>query len=81
MQEEKTYTKALPCLKKLFQKKVQGMIGDKKGKEAAAIWKDQRGILNNHIDETLDKADVEFSSGYTAKMGTLAKCGQSGQRR
>ena len=48
------------------------MIGDKKGKEVAFIWKDQRGILNKHIDERLDKAGIEFrthrQNGDTSQM-------------
>ena len=36
------------------------MVGDKKGKEAANIWKEQKKLLHEHIESQLDKADNEF---------------------
>ena len=58
--EQRTYAKALPSLKKLFSKKTKELIGDKKGKEAAAIWKEQKGLLHKCIDENLDNIEHEF---------------------
>ena len=36
------------------------MVGDKKGKEAADIWKEQKKWLHEHIESHLYKADNEF---------------------
>ena len=58
--EEKTYAIPLTSLKKLFQTKVRELVGEKKGKEAAEVWKEQRVLLHKRIDAKLENVDTEI---------------------